>query len=732
MKAFLPIDEAQRLMVLRSCNILDTPPEQAFDDLVMLAAQICQTPIALISFVDDTRQWFKSKIGISDTEMERDIAFCAHAILNADEVLEVHDAETDPRFADNPLVTEEPHIRFYAGAPLATSGGSALGTLCVLDLSPRELTCEQRASLHALSRQVVSQTELRRQGCQLAEVAIERERAAILLQDQCDHLAAGKEEDERDLARAEKLRLSLLSLVEDERLAWKKLQGSEERFRELAENINEVFWITDPAMQEVLYVSPAYEKIWGWPCASLYAAPAQWLELIHPEDRNRIKKVAAKLVTSGSAETNYRVLRSDKTERWIHDKRFAVRNSAGEICRIVGTAEDITDKRDLEEKFRQAQKMESIGLLAGGIAHDFNNILGAIMGNIDLIKADAMGNPAVLESAREISLATQRATDLVKQILTFSRQGKQELGPVQLGTVVREALNLLRASVPSTVRIQSEFAKPATVLADSTAIHQVVMNLGTNAWHAMRGAPGVLRVELNVAELDGEFVRARPGMSPGRYVRLSVSDTGAGMDRATQQRIFEPFFTTKAVGEGTGLGLAVVHGIVQSHGGAISVSSEPGKGTRFDLYFPVLEVEMSSTQTEGVALMRGHGEHVLVVDDEAVLADVEKRRLERMGYVVTTKTSAAEAIAALRAQPDAYSLVITDLGMPGMDGLRLGCELLRIQPRLAMILTTGYGGAITEENVQEFGFKALLTKPSTEAALSKVVHEVLKIAKQSW
>lgn len=732
MKALLPKDEERRLGILRSYNILDTPCEQPFDDLAMLAAHICQTPMALISFVDQERQWFKARIGIGDTEMRREIAFCAHAILNSDEVLEVRDAKADPRFAENPLVAADPHVRFYAGAPLASPAGPAVGTICVLDRRARALTSDQKTALRALSRQVISQLELRQPACHLVQTSTRGGSNSFPPQDGPSLRSDGTLEEVSEETKSDKLRLALLSLVEDERLALNKLQLSEERFRELADNVNEVFWITDPTMQEVIYVSPAYEKIWGQSCSSLSASPAQWFELIHPEDRKRIRRIQADVVGFGRAETDYRLLLADGAERWIHDKRFAVRNAAGEICRIVGVAVDITEKRDLEQKLRQSQKMESIGQMAGGIAHDFNNILAAIRGNIDLIIADATGNPGILESAHEISQATRRATDLVKQILSFSRQGRQELGLVRLETVVQEALKLLRASVPSSIVICSNFGSGATVLADSTAIHQVIMNLGTNAWHAMRGAPGSIRVDMDVSEQDAEFVRAHPGMSPGRYVRLSVSDTGTGMDRATQQRIFEPFFTTKPIGEGTGLGLAVVHGIVKSHGGAIAVSSERGRGTRFDVFFPVLDVEMASAQTECAPILRGHGEHVLLVDDEAVLAEIGKRRLERMGYVVTTKTSPADAIAALRAHPHAYNVVITDLGMPGMDGVKLGGELLLIQPRLAMILTTGFGGAITEENVEEFGFKALLTKPSTEAALGKVVHDVLRSGKQSW
>lgn len=234
-----------------------------------------------------------------------------------------------------------------------------------------------------------------------------------------------------------------------------------------------------------------------------------------------------------------------------------------------------------------------------------------------------------------------------------------------------------------------------------------------------------MKVEMNVLEVDEDFVRTHPDLRPGQYVRLSVSDTGCGMDRATQGKIFEPFFTTKPVGEGTGLGLAMVHGIMKSHDGAISVYSQPGKGTAFHLYFPVFETEAVAREIELTPVPRGNGEHILVVDDEEILANLGKITLERLGYIVTAKTSATEAIAAVRAQPDYFDLVITDLTMPVMDGARLGSELLLIQPRLAIILTTGYSGAMTDEKVRALGFRELLAKPSTVRNFGETVHRVL-------
>jgi len=725
MKANLPSEEVRRLAALREYNALDTPPEQAFDDLTLLAAQICGTPIALVSLVDGERQWFKSKQGLATPDMPRDMAFCAHAILSPDKVLEVTDASLDPRFADNPLVTSDPHFRFYAGAPLVTSDGYALGSLCVIDYTPRKLSPEQLIALRALGRQVIAQLELNRQARKLLDEAVERERAEALLNEQYTQLLHSKKETDVLLTRAERLRASLLSLVEDERRAGKKLRESEERFRELAENINEVFWITDPTMHELHYVSPAYEKIWGRSCASLYASPRQWIEMIHPEDVARVLEAISNISFSGGFEITYRILRPDKAVRWIYDKGFPVLSAERKVHRIVGTAEDITEQKTLEDQFRQAQKMESIGQLAGGIAHDFNNILGAIMGNLYLAKLEASDNTEVLNYLGEIDKASERARHLVKQILAFSRQNKPERKPVNLNEVVQEALKLLRASIPATIRIQTELTETPAVLADATAIHQVIMNLGVNAWHAMRDEPGVLKVEAIVMEVDEDYAKSRPELHAGPYVRLSVNDTGRGMDAATLEHIFEPFFTTKPVGEGTGLGLAVVHGIMKSHEGGIFVHSQPGQGTTFYLHFPVLKTELIASSIESKPIPAGHGEHIMVVDDEEPLARAAEKMLKRLGYVVTTQTIAFEAIAAFRNDPGQFDLVLIDLTMPHMDGATLGTQLLRIKPGIPIIITTGNSGQLTMEKLRMLGFKELLPKPSTAQALGEAVHRAL-------
>lgn len=873
MKAPLPANEAQRLATLRDYAVLDTPAELAYDDLALLAAQICQVPTAMVSLVDDQRQWFKARVGMEASETSRDIAFCAHTILHADQVFEVRDAAADARFAANPLVVSDPHMRFYAGAPLVAPGGHALGALCVMDRSPRALTAEQRSALQALSRQVVAQLELRRQARELA---------------------AKMAEGERHLSIAERSRRALLSILEDEKHAARKLRESEARFRQIAENIQEVFWITDPAKNAILYVSPAYESIWGRPCQSLYDEPRNWLEAIHGDDRAAVLEAAMTRQVTGDYHETYRIMRPDGTPRWIRDRAFPVRNDQGEVYRVVGIAVDITEhkraelrvkvqqevtavlaeavsvpetarrileiicqrmdwvagdlwiedrathtlrcvdiwhqpgpqyaafaaatrpltfaegeglpgrvwskrqmswtpdisqdaafvrrahavalglrgaiaipillhgeavgvveffsrsseepeaqvksmfagfgtqigqfieRKHLEEQFRQAQKMEAIGTLAGGIAHDFNNVLSAITGYTELARLEAKGNPEVLEYLRAVAEGSNRAADLVRQILAFSRLQEPRRKTIQLWPVVEEALKLLRATIPSTIEFETSLARGGlTVLADPTQVHQVLMNLATNAAHAMKDRPGRLGVTLENLEVDAELASTHPGLRVGRYQRLAVSDNGHGMDAGTLARIFDPFFTTKAPGEGTGLGLAVVHGIMQAHEGVITVYSQPGEGTRFNLYFPA-HTEGAPVASDATGeIPRGRGQHILLVDDERPLAVMGRRILERLGYVVDSYTAPADALEAVRAAPDRFALVVSDLTMPGMTGSDLAERLLRLRPDLPIILTTGFSATLTPERVRALGVRELLLKPLTVQALGEAVHRTI-------
>jgi len=702
----LPLDEAARLDALSRLQILDTAPEQAFDDLTLLATHICQVPMAMVSLVDRDRQWFKSKQGVLVSETTRDIAFCAHAVLHATEVFEVRDARADVRFADNPLVVGSPHVRFYAGAPLVSAGGHALGTLCVLDSVPRSLSADQIAALQALSRRVVGQLELRSQALELQ---------------------ASEERSSRLLLLADKSRRALLGVLEDEQRAARGLRESEERFRELSDNIQEVFWITDQDTKNLLYISPGYERIWGRTCRSLMENPRAWLEAVHVDDRERVQVAVTTKKVRGDYDETYRILRPNGEVRWIRDQAFPIRDDAGQVVRVVGTAEDITKQRSLEEQYRQAQKMEAIGTLAGGIAHDFNNILAAIFGYSELARLRVTADPLAREHLDSVLQAAQRARALVRQILTFSRQQEQERQPVQLRPVVAEPLKLLRATIPTTIDFKVSLGTNLPlVLADSTQIHQVVMNLCTNAAHAMRGRPGCLTVRLDLVSVDEGLAAGLPGLVPGPHVRMLVGDTGCGMERTTLAHIFEPFFTTKGPSEGTGLGLSVVYGIVKGHHGAINVESQPGTGTVFQIFFPAVAGEaVAGSETDSESAPRGNGERILVVDDEKPLALLGTSVLKELGYFAVYSTGAADAFARVQANPDGFDLVITDLTMPGQTGLGLARQIRALRPGLPVILSTGFNSAVSADELRDHGIREVLLKPYRLPALGAAVHRVL-------
>jgi PAS domain S-box-containing protein len=453
-----------------------------------------------------------------------------------------------------------------------------------------------------------------------------------------------------------------------------------------------------------------------------------WLGQLHPDDRERAVASIAETITNDTSRTEYRLRHKDGSYRWVDDNRRLVRNSANAPAELVGIWADITERRVLEEQLRQAQKMEAIGTLAGGIAHDFNNILAAILGYTQLSQMVLKENPEVRGYLNAILQATSRATHLVRQILTFSRQQPPERQMIELQPVVEETFDLLRATIPSTIDFDLSLASDIpTVLADTTQIHQILMNLGTNAWHAMKDRPGRLQVKLEKCLVDATLAATQPQLKPGLYARVSVSDTGCGMEPATLRRIFEPFFTTKAPGEGTGLGLAVVHGIMKDHDGAITVCSQPGEGTTFDLYFPTYASKPPAAAVEQRPVPRGHGERILFVDDEEVLVQLGQETLTELGYEVEVATEPAVALAMVRADPQYFALVITDQTMPEMTGLVLAGQLLKIRPKLPIIITTGYSAVLTAEQIEAVGIRQLLFKPITVQSLGTAVHTVLSV-----
>ncbi len=406
--------------------------------------------------------------------------------------------------------------------------------------------------------------------------------------------------------------------------------------------------------------------------------------------------------------------------------------SSGDLVQL-GLTDDITkkvaaqsEKERLEKRLYHAEKMEAIGTLAGGVAHDFNNILSAIIGFTELAALKLPQDSAVTKDLLAALDASNRAKDLVKQILAFSRQTEHEKQPIQLSAVIKEVVKLLRASIPTTIDIRLNIIEENdTIWADTTQIHQVLMNLCTNAYHAMRQTGGTLTIELFRTEIhESDELAMGHQLSPGPHVLLRVSDTGSGIDRNLQKRIFDPYFTTKPKGEGTGMGLAVVHGIVQNHVGHIGVYSEQNKGSTFVIYLPRILPADSKTNTQDTPIPKGD-ESILVVDDEQTIAEIEQRILESLGYKVTATTSCLDALDCFSDTPDAFDLVITDMTMPEMTGATLTRKLMSIRKDIPIVLCTGFSDLINEEKAKAIGIREYIMKPVVLKEMAEVVRRVL-------
>jgi signal transduction histidine kinase/ActR/RegA family two-component response regulator len=401
-----------------------------------------------------------------------------------------------------------------------------------------------------------------------------------------------------------------------------------------------------------------------------------------------------------------------------------VRDIKGKIVNFVAVMRDVSQEIALERQLRQAQKMEAIGTLAGGIAHDFNNILSAIIGYTELGIRNLPKDSEERKSLKKVLQAGGRARDLVKQILTFSRQSEEEYQHVDFHLIIKEAFKLLRSSLPSSIKMHQNLVKTGNVMGDPTQLHQVVMNLCTNASQAMSEAGGTLTLSLDEYEISPGELERDENLVPGRYARFIVSDTGYGIEPGIMDRIFEPYFTTKEKGKGTGLGLSVVHGIVQRLSGKITVSSEPGKGSTFTVYIPLAEqVKETVYDTDG-SISLGF-ERVLVVDDEKVLAEMTQQTLEHHGYWVESYTDSRDALEHFKADPYRYDIVLTDMTMPDMSGDRLAKEMLKIRPDLPIVLCTGFSEKISEEEASAIGVSAFALKPLVSKELVRILRAAL-------
>ena len=409
-------------------------------------------------------------------------------------------------------------------------------------------------------------------------------------------------------------------------------------------------------------------------------------------------------------------------ERRVADRTAQLMRANEELREEINAHKRLeTEKERLQHQLQQAQKMEAIGTLAGGIAHDFNNILSAILGYTEMALLELDADHAVSGNLRQVLKAGNRAKELVNQILTFSRQSHQSSHSIKIQPIVKETLGLLRASLPKNIEIVSSIESDLyTISADPTQIYQVLMNLCTNAAHAMEREGGLLRIDLKNVELGPDDMGPYPDLQPGSYVMLTVEDNGHGIDPSIKDRIFDPYFTTKAPGKGTGMGLSVVHGIVKSHGGTISLISAPGQGATFKVLFPRLDRETISPVKEDKPLPKGEG-HILFVDDEEFLVDLAQQMLKRIGYEVTACCDPVDALTVFQENPKAFDLVITDLAMPKMSGEQLIRELVAIRPEIPIILCTGFSQPMTREKMLQIGVKEFLKKPLVIRDLAEAI-----------
>ena len=509
--------------------------------------------------------------------------------------------------------------------------------------------------------------------------------------------------------------------VTDHKRAEHELRASEGRFRQLAESIDQVFWISSARdRQQIVFASPAYERIWGRSRESLYEQPGTFFETVHPQDRQRVQSRFDAFPADGFEE-EYRIVRPDGAIRWIRSRAFPVRNGDGPVVRLAGTSEDITERKSIEDQLRQAVKMDAIGRLAGGVAHDFNNLLAIISSYGELARDGLERDDQRYQDLEEIRLAVQKSAGLIRQLMAFSRTGDRSPETLLLNELLPEMGKMLHRLIGEDMELRFQLgADLGSIEADPTHIEQIVMNLVVNARHAT-SAGGTVTIETaNVDKVEGVIDAVG-----GPWVMLRVGDTGSGMDEGTLCHMFEPFFTTKPHGEGTGLGLSTVYGLVKQSRGHITVDSAVGVGTSFTIYLPWLQEQSTTADLEPISEQSGGSETILLVEDEEQVRVVLRRVLERAGYAVLVSATPGDALLAAEQHEGPIALLLTDVVMPRMNGFQLADRLARTRPELRVRFMSGYPMARLIEEVEGAAEIDLLSKPVTPDQLLQAVRATL-------
>ncbi len=521
--------------------------------------------------------------------------------------------------------------------------------------------------------------------------------------------------------------IGMASLVNDitERLQTEEaLQESENRFRDISLSMADYIWEIDSEFK-FTYISQSIKDVLGYAPKELIGKIP--FDLMPENESVRVKAIVSKIVSKSENIKDLENWNIDKAGHWVLmlTSGIPILDNEGKTKGYRGVNKNITAQRKLETQLQQSQKMESIGTLTGGVAHDFNNILGIIVGNTELALTNVPEwNPAHA-NLKEIKTASLRAANIVKQLLSFSRKTDQKLQPIEIGKVIKDTLHFLRSTIPTTIDIKQDiFVTHETILADPTQINQIMMNLCINASHAMEQTGGTLIITVQKVTLDDKSAQNYPDLKSGNHVKIMVGDTGPGINPKTIDRIFEPYFTTKEIGKGTGLGLAVVHGIVKSNGGGISVDSRLGKGSTFTILFPLAQETAVVEEKKFQEIPRG-SETILFVDDEISILNMVQQMFEHLGYRVETAITPQDALDRFAINPDHFDLVITDMTMPQMTGVNLSKKLLAIRPDIPIILCTGHSALVDEEKAKEFGLAAYVMKPINMRETAETIRKLL-------